>query len=123
MKAIIEIVHAGDYAKSALDLARQVDAGVEAPETDYRLGFHSSEQMFRALTPERLRALETLQRSGAMSIYALAKALRRNYSNVHRDVKALMEHDLIVKTEDDKVFVPFDEIELRLTFGPARSAA
>ncbi len=33
--------------------------------------------------------MDTLHKSGPLSIYALAKVLNRHYKNVHDDVKAL----------------------------------
>lgn len=122
MKAIIEIIRPSEYAQAALEIARLADAGVDVPESDYRLGFQSAGQMFRELTPERLRTLETLKQSGAMSVYALAKTLGRNYSNVHRDIKALMDYGLVERGEDDKVAVPWESVEIRLTFGEGRAA-
>lgn len=123
MKAIIEIVKPDDFASRALQIARHVDRGEEVPEADYRLGFASAHLLFRELTPERLRVLECLKQQGALSIYALARQLKRNYSNVHRDVKALMELELIAKDDAGKVLVPWDAVELRLSFGSERSVA
>ncbi len=79
------------------------------------LSFSDSAQLFRELTPARLALLEHLKKDGPQSIYALAKQLGRNYSNVHADVRKLMEHHLIDKTEDQQVFVPWDDVEIHLS--------
>jgi predicted transcriptional regulator len=123
MKAIIEIVRRGEYAQSALEIARQVDAGLAVADADYHIGFHSVERMFSELTPQRLQLLEVLQQSGALSPKALAKTLGRDDSNVNRDIEALMAHELISKNDDGKVFVPWDEVDIRLSFRPVLSAA
>ena len=53
------------------------------------LYFASMPQLLSVLTPARWNLLEVLKASGPLSIYALAKALERNYSNVHSDVTKL----------------------------------
>jgi len=45
--------------------------------------------------------------------YALAKRLQRRYRNVHKDVTALMEWTVIAKDDAGRVFVPWDEIDVR----------
>ena len=65
------------------------------------------------LTPARLDLLDTLRRTGPCSVYALAKAAERNYSNVHTDVSRLEELGLIERAEDGMVSVPFESVEIR----------
>lgn len=40
------------------------------------------------------------------------KAPDRNYSNVHTDVARMIDLGLIERADDDKVFVPFDDVEV-----------
>ena len=49
-----------------------------------------------------------------MSVYALAKQLGRNYSNVHGDIQRLLALDLVAKNSDGQVFVPFDDIVVQI---------
>lgn len=115
MKAIIEITSNADMHRHAINAARALAAGkVEA--TDYHLGFANAAQVFAELSPERLRTLETLHRNGVQSIYALAKTLERNYSNVHSDVQRLMALGL-VERDSGGVRAPFDELEIHLPLG------
>ena len=123
MKAIIEIVRGAEYAQSALEIARRMDAGLAVADADYHIGFHSVERMFSELTPERLQLLEVLQQSGVLSIQVLAKTLGRKDRNVLSDIEALMAHELIAKDDNGKVFVPWDEVDIRLSFRPVQSAA
>ena len=74
------------------------------------LYFASMPQLLSVLTPARWNLLEVLKASGPLSIYALAKALERNYSNVHSDVTKLRALGLIDKNDKGSVFVPWDEI-------------
>ncbi len=116
-KAIIEIADNDELHRRAMDTAREISAGRTVKAANFTLGFESSAQVFAELTGERMRTLETLQRSGAQSIYALAKRLGRNYSNVHGDVQRLMVLGLIERNQDDRVHVPFDSVEIHLSFG------
>jgi predicted transcriptional regulator len=54
----------------------------------------------RHITPRRFDLLEGLHRCGLICINALAKLLKRNYKNVHDDVKALESIGLIERGED-----------------------
>jgi predicted transcriptional regulator len=112
MKAIIEIANNEQMHRRALDAARNLGAA-QTQAAHLRIGFESAAQLFAELTAERLRTLETLRREGAQSIYALAKTLGRNYSNVHRDVSRLMALDL-VERNGIGVRVPFDELEIHV---------
>lgn len=112
MKAIIEVSSNTDMHRQAMAAARAHAAG-HTQGADYHLGLESAAQVFAELTVERLRTLETLRREGVQSIYALAKTLGRNYSNVHSDVQRLMALGLVERGEGG-VSVPFDELEIHV---------
>lgn len=110
MKAIIELSR-----KSAVfaAVAQQVAHSRQGKTPDFLLSFESARALFADLTPARLDLLDTLRRHGPCSVYALAKAAERNYSNVHTDVARLEELGLIERSEDGLVSIPFDSIEIR----------
>jgi predicted transcriptional regulator len=108
MKAIIDIAPRGTVFDTATE---QLATGVAA---DYHLHFESARLLFSNLTPSRVDLLDTLRRQGACSVYALARASGRNYSNVHSDVAAMESLGLIERDEMDAVFSPFDSIEVHL---------
>lgn len=111
MKAIIDLAPRGSvYSTARAQLASAVGEG----EADYRLHFESARTLFRELTPARIELLEVLRRCGSSSVYALAKAAERNYSNVHADVAALQSLGLIHRDVNECVNVPFDAIEIRV---------
>lgn len=110
MKAIIELSCKGSIFKAA---AEQIAGARRGRSPDYRLSFESARSMFAELTPARLDLLDTLRRAGACSVYALAKAAERNYSNVHADVARLEELGLVERSADGAVSVPFDAVEIR----------
>ena len=88
MKAIIEVSAKGSVFQAA---AKQVISARKGRAPDFRLSFESARSLFAELTPARLDLLDTLRRVGPCSVYALAKAAERNYSNVHTDVARLEE--------------------------------
>lgn len=77
------------------------------------IGFENAIALLSTLTPKRWLLIEALKSSGAQSIYALAKHLARNYSNVHTDVTRLLELGIVEKDETGKVFVPWDKVEVQ----------
>src|SRR6185295_2307001 len=109
MKAIIEVARRGSVFQSA---AQQVAGARKGRAPDFRLSFESARSLFAELTPARLDLLDTLRRVGPCSVYALAKAADRNYSNVHTDISRLEELGLIERSEDAAISVPFDAIEI-----------
>lgn len=111
MKAIVEVAKRGSAIRSA---RQQLTAARSGQPVDFRLSFESARMLFSELTPARLDLLDTLRRVGPCSVYALAKAAERNYSNVHTDVGRLEELGLIERTAEGSVSVPFDSVEIRL---------
>ena len=100
---------------SALRTARQqLAAARQGRAPDYRLSFESARTLFAELTPARLDLLDTLRKVGPCSVYALAKAAERNYSNVHTDVSRLEELGLIERNDASAISVPYDAVEILL---------
>ncbi len=88
----------------------KIDAGEQLPTADYHLNFATPGELLGELPLKRLATLRAIKASGAVSIYALAKGLGRNYSNVHADVQRLCEHGLVEKDPEGRVFMPFDDV-------------
>ena len=109
MKAIIEVSGKGSVFRTA---AAQVAAARKGCAPDFHLSFESARSLFAELTPARLDLLDTLRRVGPCSVYALAKAAERNYSNVHTDVARMEELGLIDRTEGGEILVPYESVEI-----------
>ena len=109
MKAIIEVSKKGSAVRAA---RQQVTAARRGRTPDFRLSFESARSLFAELTPARVDLLDTLRRVGPCSVYALAKAAARNYSNVHTDVSRMEELGLIERGEDATVLVPYEAVEI-----------
>ena len=56
--------------------------------------------------------LDTLCKVGQCSVYALAKAAERNYSNVHTDVSRLEQLGLVDRDDEGAISVPYEAIEI-----------
>lgn len=111
MKAIIEVAKRGSAIRSA---RAQLAASRRGVTPDFKLSFESARSLFAEFTPARLDLLDTLRRFGPCSVYALAKAAERNYSNVHTDVSRLEELGLIDRNSDNQVAVPYESVEILL---------
>jgi predicted transcriptional regulator len=77
------------------------------------LAFESWDALARVLTGRRMELLRYVRRHEVASIRALAKALDRDYSNVHADVGALAEAGLLDMSEE-RARVDYDAIETRI---------
>jgi predicted transcriptional regulator len=111
MKAIIEVARKGSAVRGARQQLASSRGG-RAP--DFRLSFESARSLFADLTPARLDLLDTLRKVGPCSVYALAKAAQRNYSNVHTDVTRLEELGLVERDDGGAISVPYDAVEIVL---------
>ena len=111
MKAIIEVAGNGAVFRTA---ASQLANARKDKAPDFYLSFESARSLFADLTPARLDLLDSLRRVGPCSVYALAKAAGRNYSNVHTDISRLEELGLIERTDQDEILVPYEAVEIFL---------
>jgi predicted transcriptional regulator len=111
MKAVIEVAKPGSAVRTARS---QIAAARKGKSPDYHLSFESARSLFSELTPARVDLLDTLRKVGPCSVYALAKAAQRNYSNVHADVARLEELGLVHRTDEDSIFVPYESVEILL---------
>jgi len=100
-------------AKGFIDAWKKAEQGEEM-RAEHRLYFENLETLLKTLTQGRWVLLKTLRTKGPMSIRALAKDLGRDYKNVYTDVRRLEQMDLVVRTRDENVGVPWDTVEARL---------
>lgn len=77
------------------------------------LAFESWDVLARVLTSKRMELLRYVRRHKVASVRALAKALGRDYSNVHADVQALSAAGLLDATHQG-VRADYDAIETKI---------
>ena|SRR5260370_376956 len=96
---------------------RFVDAWRRAEHGDTfrerHLAFESWDALARVLTGKRMELLRYVRRHDVASVRALAKALGRDYSNVHADVQALTEAGLL-EAANGGVRADYDAIETKI---------
>jgi len=105
----IHIASDRDMNRAFINAWKKAEQGKQL-QVEQHLYFEDAATLLRVLSNQRLVLLSTLLRSGPSSIRALSKTLRRNYKNVHSDIKLLREADLIRLDDNDKVFVPWQKI-------------
>jgi predicted transcriptional regulator len=106
----IGIKSTDEFFDEALAIADKLDAGWRPEKPVERLYFGDLQTLLRYLTPKRFELLNVLHKTGPSSINALAKALHRQYRNVHTDIKELEMLGLVEKNEKGLYLVPWDEI-------------
>jgi predicted transcriptional regulator len=114
MKAVIGISNWNRTRDELRKLAKKIDAGKRLPEADYQLDFPSPVELLAELPPKRLQILRELKSAGPLSVYALAKRLGRNYSNVHSDIQRLLALGLVEKNSAGQVLMPFEDIVIQV---------
>lgn len=77
------------------------------------MAFESWDALAGVLTAKRMELLRYVRRNNVTSIRALAKALSRDYSNVHADVRALSAAGLL-DTSAKVVRADYDAIETKI---------
>jgi predicted transcriptional regulator len=87
----------------------------ESGETfhERHLAFESWDSLARVLTGKRLELLRYVRHHKVASVRALAKALARDYSNVHADVQALTAAGLL-DAAGDGLRTDYDAIETKI---------
>ena len=106
----VGIISETDFNKEVMGILENAEKGT-IPETPVeRVYFGDMKTFLEHITPKRFILLVTLHKADAMTIYALAKVLKRHYKNVHDDVKALESIGLVEKDENGLYSVPWSEI-------------
>lgn len=100
-------------AKDLIDVWKRAERG-EKLEAEERLDFENLETLLKTLTSGQWALLKTLLTNGPISVRTLANELRRDYRNIHTDVRRLAGIGLINRTKDDKIKVPWDILEAQL---------
>jgi predicted transcriptional regulator len=98
-------------SRSFIDAWHRAERGETFQER--HLAFENWDALARVLTRKRMELLRFVRRNKVTSIRALAKALDRDYSNVHADVKALVSAGLLDASARG-VRADYDAIETRI---------
>ena len=115
-KTLYVRVSTQDDALDRFEAAWHLASGRQPPAPLALLSFADLPLLMKNLTPARWELLKQLKASGPVTVFALAKALERDYKNVHTDVARLLEIKLIERTDESLVRVAWQAVraELRL---------
>jgi predicted transcriptional regulator len=100
-----------DASRRFIDAWHRAERGESFHER--HLAFESWDALARVLTGKRMELLRYVRRHNVTSIRALAKALSRDYSNVHADVQALAGAGLL-DNSGKGVRADYDAIETKI---------
>ena len=100
-----------DASRRFVDAWHRAEKGEAVHER--HLAFESWDALARTLTNKRMEILRHVRRHKVKSVRALAKALGRDYANVHADVKALKDAGLLDAT-DNHLRADYDAIETKI---------
>ncbi len=100
-----------DASRRFIEAWHRAERGAAVAER--HLAFENWDTLARTLTAKRIEILRHVHAHATPSIRALAKALGRDYSNVHADVQALAGAGLLELTQD-RVRVDYDSIETKI---------
>jgi predicted transcriptional regulator len=100
-----------ESARRFVDAWHRAESGESFRERN--LAFESWDALARILTGKRMELLRYVRRHEIASVRALAKALGRDYSNVHADVQALTAAGLLDATEGG-LRADYDAIETKI---------
>lgn len=106
----VGIVDEEEFNREVMGILEHADQGILPERAVERVYFGDMKTFLEYITPKRFVLMDTLHKTGPMSIYALAKLLNRHYKNVHDDVKALESIGLVEKNEVGRYVVPWEEI-------------
>lgn len=125
MKNKVLRINVGADVRSTLSLAQQAMEQLavnEEPTPYHGVGFKNVSQMLKVFTEKRWDLLAALRECGPTSIAELARAVKRDYKNVHNDVEKLMEWLAVEKDEQGKIFTPYNEIIVDVHLPQSRAA-
>ena len=100
-----------DASRRFIDAWHRAEHGESFHER--HMAFESWDTLARVLTGKRMELLRYVRRHNVTSVRALAKELKRDYSNVHADVKALAGVGLLDTTAKG-VRADYDAIETKI---------
>jgi predicted transcriptional regulator len=106
-------VRVGEDVHANLARAREAMEALQQgkrPKPHFAVGFAQVGQMLAVFTPKRWELIAKLREIGPVTTSHLARALGRDYRNVHADVAALSEWLAVQREDDGRVSVPWTEI-------------
>jgi predicted transcriptional regulator len=112
----LEIKGEKESAQEFVKAWRRAEKGVVSEQPMERVYFKDLRTLLRFLTPRRMDALKVLHEQGPLSVRALARLLRRDYKNVHKDMQEMERIGLVTRDDKGLLLVPWNSIVAELAF-------
>ena len=112
-KLVIGISTLKQALKETLAACKKAERGEFSDTVNY-LSFTDQNTLFKILSPKRMELLRYLRINGPLSARKLAKDLKRDYKNIHSDIKLLSHVGLISLDKTKKHIVPWSDITIEL---------
>lgn len=100
--------------QEVIETCERIEKGLPVTPSNTELNFTDAAHMLSTLSEKRMELLMFLHGHGPMNIRQLSKALNRDYSNVHGDVKILLDLGLLAADKEKKIIVPWDVLAIEL---------
>lgn len=84
-----------------------------------RIGFATSELLWKVLSVKRWELLKALCGAGPVSIREAARRVQRDVKAVHSDVTALLSAGLLNRTETGNIEFPYEAIKVEFLLNAA----
>jgi predicted transcriptional regulator len=84
----------------------------ETTEDDARIGFASSDLLWKVLTAKRWEILRAMTGQGPLSLREVARRVERDVKGVHGDVRALLDAGILRRNEAGRVEFPYDAVHV-----------
>lgn len=107
-KVQVNVGNLADMGKRFTDAWNRAAKGKRVSET--HVTFLDVQTMLDTLSPRRLELLRHVRQHDAANVRELARALERDYKNVHTDVMVLEAAGLLVR-EGRRLSAPWDELQ------------
>lgn len=99
-----------ESAREFTEAWRRSERGEPPEQPIERLYFEDLPTMLKTLTPRRFEILKIVHDIGPVSVRALAARIKRDYKNVHHDIKMLERVGLVMRSSDGRLTAPWTKI-------------
>jgi len=113
-KTLYVRVSTREEALDRFEAAWHLASGRRMPAPLSVLSFADLPLLAKTLTPARWALLKQLAKAGPMTVYALAKLLKRDYKNVHTDASRLLELSLLERDSESRIRVAWNAVRAEL---------
>ena len=113
-KIKIRVMSLEESSKEAIEVAREIDKGIFKKRTP-AISFENFEVYLRTFTQKRMNLLKIIGSKKPKTISELTNITKRNFKNIHSDIKILKTYGLIKLEKSNLGLMPialYDEVDI-----------